>query len=322
MPEKKEKPKSFLQTVREIDAADRKAELAEEAKKAEEKAKAEEQQRRAYEDKLKKERLELMKLKQGMISEDDIEKEERVEKEYTWQEKVSNFFYHYKWHVIVTVLVISFAAFLINDYVTTERPDIQGMYIAVDIEMSDYTNTLRDAWSKYCPEDYNKDGEKIVKVYYVPAGYADDSAATMYLAQADRTKLMGEFQSGTTILIIGDKYTYQSIGVLEDAFADCRELFPDDTYAEELGYRLAGTDFKDMIGREMDDSQLYVSFRKPMKTFGMSEAEMQKNFDNAVAFWRNFIAEHRIDGLELEPTEDPKPVEDYYETYEMTEFSW
>lgn len=321
MPDNKgEKPKSFLQTVREIDAADRKAELVQEAKKAEERAAKEELQRRAYEEKLKQEKLELMKLKQGLISDEDIPKEEKVEKEYTFSEKVSNFFYHYKWHVIVGTLGAAFVAFLVHDYVTTERPDIQGLYIALDYDMAYSSDTIKEAVSEYCPEDYNGDGEKMVKIYYVPAGYSDDNAASMYLAQGDRTKLIGEFQSGNSVMIIGDKYSYGCIGVLENCFADCRELFPDDPYAEELGYRLAGTDFKELIGRpDMDDSQLYVSFRLPMKTMGMSEAEMQKNFDRTVAFWRNFLAEHRIDGVELEPTEDPELPPAYFDDVEESE---
>lgn len=311
--DKKQKSKSFIETIREIDAEDRKAALAEEALAAEEQAKKEEKSRREYEEKLRRERLELMKLKQGVISEEEIQTEKEPEKHYSLWDKISNFFYHNKAYVIVGVLFAALAAFLIHDYVTTERPDVQSMYIAADYDMSWYTSDLTELWSGYA-EDHNGDGRVIAKMYYVPTGYADDSNASAYLAQSDRTKLLGEFQSGNTIIIIGDKDAYQSIGILENVFYDCRELFPDDPYAEELGYRLAGTDFKELIGRpDMDDSQLYVSFRKPMKTMGMSEEKMQVQFDHAVTFWRNFIAEHRVDGLELEPTADPEPLPDYYE---------
>lgn len=310
--EKKAAKKSFLDKVREIEAEERRAALAEEAKESEERAKREEKERKAYEEKLRQERLELMKLKQGMISEDDIEKEEKVEKQYTVKEKISNFFYHYKTTLILSVLGIGLAAFLIYDYVAAERPDIQSMYIAPDYDMNYYASDLTELWSGYA-EDYNGDGKVIAKLYYVPTGYADASAASQYLAQSDRTKLLGEFQSGNSVMIIGTKEAYQSIGVLENVFYDCRELFPDDPYAEELGYRLAGTDFKELIGRaDMDDSQLYVSFRIPVKTMGTKEEKMQENFEHAVDFWRGFIAEHRVDGLELEPTVDPEPLPDPY----------
>lgn len=317
---KKQKPKSFLQTVREIDAEDRRKELEEEARRSEARAKREEQQRKAYEERLRQERLELIKLKQGVISEEDIPREEAAVKHYTVWERTANFFYHNKAYVIVGVLCAALVIFLVYDFVTRERPDLQAMYIAADYDMSYYSSELTPLWSSYC-EDYNGNGEKLARLYYVPAGYADDTNASAYYAQGDRTKLMGEFQSGNMVMIIGDKEAYQSIGVTEGVFADCRELFPGDPYAEELGYRLAGTDFMEILGCDtIDDSDLYVSFRIPVKTMGMSEEKMRENYEHAVAFWRSFLDEHRIDGLTLDPVPDPEPVPDYYDDYEVTSF--
>lgn len=313
---KKQKPKSFMQTVREIDAEDRRRELEEEARLNEERARREEQRRKAYEEKLRKERLELIKLKQGVISEEDIPEEKVPEKKYSPWEKFTNFIYHNKAYIIVGALFIGLAAFLIQDLVTRERPDISAMYIASDYDMSYYSGQLTPLWSEY-GEDVNGNGEKLVRLYYIPAGYEDNDRASAYLAQSDRTKLIGEFQSGNMVMVIGDKQSYQELGILEDVFYDCRELFPDDPYAEEIGYRLAGTDFMELLGCDtVDDTDLYVSFRKPVKTMGMSEEKMQKNFDYAVEFWRNFLSEHRVDGLELEEIPDPDPLPDEYGEYE------
>ena len=145
---KSERPKSFLQTVREIDAADRKAELAEEARRAEERAKREEKQRKAYEDKLRQERIELMKLKQGVISEEDIETVPEEVRTYTVWEKIGNFFYHNKAFIIVGIMLVALAAFLIYDFIRKERPDVQSMYIAADYDMSYYSGELTQLWSK------------------------------------------------------------------------------------------------------------------------------------------------------------------------------
>lgn len=313
------KHKTIIDTMRELDAADRKAELEEEAREGLERSRQEEQKRRAYEEKLRQEKLELMKLKAGVITEDDLPPVEAVpQKEYTLWEKISNFFYHNKAAVILSCLFAALAAFLIYDYVTTVRPDIQALYIAPDYDMSFYADTAGEAFSPY-GQDHNKDGDSVVKLYYVPAGYADDNAASAYLAQSDRTKLLGEFQSGNTIIIIGTKDCYEQLGAMEGVFADCTELFPGDPYAEKIGYRLAGTDFKEIIGRpDMDDSELYVSFRKPLKTMGMSEEKMKENYDRAVLFWTGFIAEHRVDGLELPEIPDPEHIPTYDEMNEQS----
>lgn len=309
--EKKPKEKSFLETVREVNAAERKAELDEEAKRAEERAKREEQQRKAYEEKLRREKLELIKLKQGVISEEDIPKEENVEKQYTVWEKIGNFFYHNKLYLLFGLCIASIAGFLIYDVATRENPDITSMFIATDYNMEYYCDELTELWADIVP-DYNGDGKQIARLYYVPVGYADESAASLYYAQGDRTKLIAEFQSGDTIVIIGNKQAYSDLGVLDGVFCDARELFPGDEYAEELGYRLAGTDFKDFIGYpELDDSELYISFRKPVKLMGTSEEKMQENFDKAVGFWKGFIEEHRVEGLTLPETEEPEIKNEY-----------
>ena len=161
---KKQKSKSFMQTVREIDAEERRKELEEEARMNEERAKREEQRRKAYEEKLRKERLELIKLKQGVISEEDIPEEKVPEKKYSPWEKFTNFVYHNKAYLIVGALFIGLAAFLIQDLVTRERPDISAMYIASDYDMSYYSGQLTPLWSQY-GEDVNGNGEKLVRLY-------------------------------------------------------------------------------------------------------------------------------------------------------------
>ncbi len=292
--DKDKKEKSLLDTIKEVNEAERNAAVAEEERIEEERRKRDEQRRRSYEEKLRQERVELMKRKQGLITEEE-EKEPEPVREYTVWEKISNFFYHNKAYVILGTFFAALVIFLTYDYVTTDRPDVKTMFIATDYDMSYYCADLTDKWSMYAP-DSNGDGEPMAKLYYVPATYDENDQATAYLAQSDRTKLFGEFQSGETIIVIGDRTAYEAIGVMDDVFADCRELFPDDPNAEELGYRLSGTDFKALIGYpEMDDSDLYVSFRKPVKTMGLSEEKMQKHFDDAVEFWKGFISEHRID---------------------------
>ncbi|MBR4223844.1 MAG: hypothetical protein IKR73_03440 [Oscillospiraceae bacterium] len=284
----------LLEKIEEHEKKQRSEELHRDAERSLQQAKEDEAIRREYEEKLRREKLELIKLKQGQIDEEDIEREPEPEKrEYTLKEKISNFFYHYKFHVIAIAVCVFFIVFITVDQLQAERPDVQAMFIADDYNMTYLCDNIKECWSAYAP-DVNHDRKGLAKLYYVPAGYTDMDSASLYLAQADRTKLIGEFQSGTTIMIIGNMKAYETLGVEEDVFVDARELFPGDEYAEEIGYRLSGTDFKEIIGYEdMDDSELYVSFRKPVKTFGMSEEKMQKNFDDAVALWRGYISEHR-----------------------------
>jgi len=309
----KKKEKGFLETVREIDEAERKAELEEETRREEERLRKEEEARKAYEERLKRERLELLKRKQGLI-EEPVETEKVPEKHYTVWERISNFVYHNNIYLIFGVATALLVGFLIYDTATTERPDISMFFIATDYNMELVSGNITEEWAEYCP-DVNGDGKQIARLYYVPANYESNDTTSMSYAQSDRTKIFGEFQSGTTIIFIGTKQDFADLGVYDTGtMYDARELFPDDEYAEEIGYRLAGTDFAELLGyTDMEDEDLYVAFRKPQKTIGDSEETMQENFDIAVEFWREFLADHRIDGLELPETAEPDIAEAEYE---------
>ncbi len=213
------------------------------------------------------------------------------------------------------MLCAALVIFLVYDVLSSEKADISIFFIATDYNMETYASNAKEQWADYCP-DVNGDGKQIAKVYYVPANYESSDYTSMSYAQTDRTKIFAEFQSGSVIIFIADKQALSDLGVYDSTvFADCTELFPDDEYAEVIGYRLAGTDFAEMIGYEdLADEELYVCFRIPKKTMGNSEASMQENYDIAVQFWRDFLVDHRIDGLTLSQTAEPV-VEEEDEEY-------
>ena len=98
----------LLEKIEEHEKKQRSEELHRDAERSLQQAKEDEAIRREYEEKLRREKLELIKLKQGQIDEEDIEREPEPEKrEYTLKEKISNFFYHYKFHVIAMLYACS-----------------------------------------------------------------------------------------------------------------------------------------------------------------------------------------------------------------------
>mgnify|MGYP007029433467 CR=1 FL=1 len=77
---KKEKGKSFLETMREIDAKEQQQEEAREAAMQAQLAEQEKREKEAYEKKIQQDRIELIRLKQGVITESDRIAEEHPEK--------------------------------------------------------------------------------------------------------------------------------------------------------------------------------------------------------------------------------------------------
>ncbi len=286
---RKEKGKSILQVYQEINAREEAEEAERQARQAEKDRKA----REAYAEKLRQDRLELLKLKQGVISEEEIPHEEKAKKHYTVWERIGNFFYHNKWYVIFGTLFAALVIFLAYDYFSTVYPDAAVMIIAADDEFNYITEDMENVFERYCP-DFNGDGEVYVRVSYLPA----DSDEVSYYDQAGRTKLVAEFQAGESIMVIGNRQVCEAMGITEGVLADMREIYPDDENAIDTGYMLNGTDFAEDIGYEGLSDELFIAFRTPRSGFGVSEKEFTQNYENALEIWDNYLK-----GNEISPAE-------------------
>ena len=102
-----------------------------------EQAEAERRERERQEEKererrLAQERIELMKLKSGVIdeSESSIKEEHDQIRELHGFEKVQNFFYHNKVWIIFTIFIIAVAAFIFIDAARREKADLTVLMIA------------------------------------------------------------------------------------------------------------------------------------------------------------------------------------------------
>ena len=286
----KKKGKSFLQTYREVNEKARAEELKRESEAEAARAERERQARAAYNEKLRQERLELMKLKQGLISEEDIPKEEAVQKEYSIWEKISNFFYHNKVYIIAATAIVLIAGFLIFDFVTTVKPDVAILFIADDPEVQLLVEDMEDVFAKYS-QDYNGDGKIKIRVSYTPAAPDLEQMSSMYYHGGDQVKLSAEFMGSDTIIIIGDKASCEVIGITpgDGVFADLSEHFPNDENVVEMGYMLNGTSFKQDIGYEGLSDELWVSFRYPFAAGLGGSGRIEENFENAIDLWTNYI---------------------------------
>lgn len=277
-----------MDVYREVNAKEHAEELKREAELEAQRAERERRQRESYEAKLRQERLELLKLKQGVIAEEDVVYEKEPEKHYTVWQRIGNFFYHNKVYIIFGTLLAALAAFLIYDYVSTVRPDAVVMIIASDGEFNFITEDISEFLGQYC-NDNNGDGKVSVRVSYLPAAPSEDSVS-MYYQQADQTKLMAEFQGTEAIMVMGDYEACEVLGITEGVLADLSEYFPNDENVTELGYMLSGTDFAKDIGYEGLADNIFLGFRQPKKgSFGTSEKDFRKNFDNAIELWRNYL---------------------------------
>lgn len=288
---------SVLENMRRINEKQHREELEAEAEREKERAEKERRDRERYEKKLERDRIELIKLKQGVISDEDIPHEAEPVKEYTAWEKIGNFFYHNKMPLIIGAVIVLLAVFLIRDVVTNKKPDVAIMIMASDSELDFRTGDIEKLLEPYC-EDFNGDGEVYVRVSYLPAVYSDDNLDA-YFNQSAQTKLMAEFQSGDSIIVIADADTCHTVGIdtvsengnpVDPILVDMRTIYPDDENCTELGYMLSGTSFAEDIKYTAMSDSLFIGFRLPREALGVNMEKFTANYNNALKLWDNYLS--------------------------------
>ncbi len=287
---------SVLENMRKLNEKQKREELEAEAEKARELAERERIERERYGKKLERDRIELMKLKQGIISEEDIPHAEEVVKEYTFWEKLGNFFYHNKYIVLAVVAIVLLFTFLIADVLNNTSPDVSIMIMANDSEFQFRTEDIEKLFEPYC-EDFNGDGEIYVRASYLPAIY-DENDPGSYYNQSYQTKLVAEFQSGDSIIVIADADACTAVGIetvsengnpVEPVLVDMRTIYPDDENSMQLGYMLSGTSFAEDIKYTTMPDSLFIGFRIPRDALGVNYEEFTENYNNALKMWDNYL---------------------------------
>ena len=280
------KEDSVLETARKLEAEQQR--IAEEQQAlAREK---EEEERRAYEEQLRKERLELIRLKQGVIEESEtIHEEHEEEKHYTLGQKIGNFFYHNKWWMGIGGFMAAVSGFLVWQAVTTVHPDMIVLLLVHD-DLLNYTcnEQISEVFEQYI-EDENGDGKVVVDVYYIPAS-AETAEQSGYTG--DQTKLFAEFQISEACIVISDEGADKYI-VPDHTLYDLEDDFGQYEETESMRFYLSDTDFAKDIGWDEAplDKDIYIGIRSVRKTMDSIE-KMQKTFDISYPALGKFIEQY------------------------------
>ncbi len=260
------------------------ADLAERARLAEADSEAEyirakkqaEADKQAYAEKLRREKIELMKQKQG-ITEDEPEGDEDEEAEpapkMSFKKKLENFWYHYKIQTIVGVTVVLLFGYMIYDLVTKVEPDMTVVAV-VDNGLSHRAEGLEAYFEHYC-EDLNDDGEIYVQVVLVPM----DANSTGTDAQNYATKLYSVLSNAETVMVIADPASMFSVEQV--LFQDLTERYKGNKYVTEDGIMLTNDRLREAINWTQMPEDMVLMVREPVRTLSSSREEMEKSCETA-----------------------------------------
>ncbi len=214
---------------------------------------------------LQDDKRELLKLKQGLIEESEVIKEEE-KPEYEplkGKKKIENFFYHYKWHVIVITFFVVVAGFLIYDIVAKEKGDARILVLTKDnkiaAEIQYKTKEFETAFEKYCP-NFDDNGYIHVDVYNIDLS---DNPEYDYM-MASASKAAGEIHFGEAQMYIVDTPALKEI--TEENYSNLiniEELYPDCPQADGYLYKIKDSEFAYMCNYvEACPDDLYIVVRK------------------------------------------------------------
>lgn len=286
MAEKKKKEKSVFEIAQEMEAQQQK--IAEEQQELARRKREEE--RKAYEEQLRQERLELIRLKQGVIEESEtIHEEHEEKKKYTFGQKMGNFFYHNKWWLGVAAFFAFVLGFMVYQTVTTVHPDMIVLLLVHDDLLNASCNEqIGDLFEQYI-EDENGDGKVVCDVYYIPAS---DATAERSGYTGDSTKLFAEFQIGEACIVISDDGADEFI-VPDHTLTDLEPDFGQYEETDGVRFYLSDTRFAEDIEWTEGklDQDVYIGIRSVRETLD-GEEKMQETFDISYPALQKFIEDY------------------------------
>ena len=235
-----------------------------------ERRETEEKQRSEYEKTLQDRKIELMKLRQGVIESSDIVKEEHPEEvKQTVGQRISGAWYRSKWLIIFVIALVAAFSYIIYDTITAEHPDYTVLVVSSNSSLYYRTVELEEFLESFC-DDLNGDGEVSVMIYNISTDYSDPNTAT-----ASQAQLMSQLQSGENVLLISDHRT-------DFDLIDFREIYPDDDGITELGLLLNCQLTRDALKWEAMPDDLYIAIRSPARLLSTAKEDMQKRVDQAM----------------------------------------
>jgi hypothetical protein len=274
-----------IAALRKISDEQKKAELIAESKRESEAAERERKRRAEYARRLEDERRELLKRKAGITESNEDETEPEEKPVMPLKKRIGNFWYHNKYTVIVSALVVIALTYFIGELIFKVEPDVKIMYIASDYQMSVIYADIAQALVPYCP-DFNEDGKIYVEVSYTPA--VQDEILDPEYMQAMSAKLFVEFSSDQTILFFVDEAAAEFLDVKQNVFDNPADFGYKEGDYTDLGYLVSATNLAELINYKELDPNLVAAFRFPKEGMGKAET-FRQNYENAHTLWNNFI---------------------------------
>ena len=264
----------------------------------EERKRREKEAQKEHERQLAKERLELIKHKsentepaqteEAESDEDENEADDQTEeqtetvaKKKSIVKKADNFFYHNKWWIGLSAIVVFIAGFILYNELTKKKPDLT-VYMIADNDLELRQPLLEEFFEQYV-DDVDGNGYVHVEVQIIPL----DRSKSNQTQLDNNTMFLTEIHSTENMLVITDSNTDDYYMEIMDH--DLKSKFPDNKYVDERGFSLNMQLVADQLDFEDMPNDVHISIRQAVATVDDSLETAQKNYDRNFGYLKKMI---------------------------------
>lgn len=245
----------------------------------------------------REERIELLKMKQGIIEESELIPENehvKMPELHGWA-RFANFFYHNKVFILLGAFFVFVIGVIVYQFATREKEDLYILAVTYEknSRLSSRVQKLELALERFCP-DYDENGNVHVTVNFVDRSTSSDQIVTQY-DDAQAQKLSIEFMSAEAQLYIADE-TYLGKLINENGEAEYKKLFldlsdlcPEDMLFDGVGIRLNRTVLAEEMGWKSCPDSVIILIRDEIRNGAASVKKNAKNRERALTVLRNIL---------------------------------
>ncbi len=195
------------------------------------------------------------------------------------KEKIDNFFYYYKTHLIVTVFITVLLVIGIRSCVDRKDIDLKVVYFSDALTASETADTMEKSFAENgLLEDVDGDGEKTFHLDSIVHDFDIDGSVD----EATVNKIQATMFAGDHSLMLVHKYALEDYdGSYEDISSHAKEgdgKFISPNSGDVIGISVAGNPYLEKMGIPTDN--LYVAMRLRTES-EIKKGKSKNHFDHA-----------------------------------------
>jgi len=253
------------------------------------------------EKRIQSEKIELIKLKSGVIDESESIREQHQQKrELHGMERLSNFWFHNKYIVIFVAFLVLAVGYITYSTLSKVKPDLTVMIVANN--GLEYRQEELQAFFEQYTDDVNDDGKVCVSVISAPL----DRQSHDELMVSNQSKFIAMLQTADCMLYITDSNSDKQVtDIMKN---DLKKDFEDNDYITSQGLSLNMKLFAEQVKFENMPNDVVLSIRNPIATISTSLEDMTKSYNRSFKVFKRIAddlsykaKESNDPGLETEP---------------------